>query len=143
MQKTISFIFIFACLNSIAQIQDSVGYNPHLIGNWELHSYVFLHENDTIKIHKDSVYWNVIIRIETDSITEDLISTGKRKDLPNITDKCTWSIYREETRIWITIPCGSNNVGGAHEIIFVSETELCTLYSIDETPVKLLFQRVD
>ena len=70
MQKLISFIFVFVCLNSIAQIQDSMDYNPNLIGKWELHSYIRVPYNDTIPIYPDSVYWNTIVEIEIDSITE-------------------------------------------------------------------------
>jgi hypothetical protein len=142
MQKLVSFIFIFVCLNSIAQIQDSMDYNPNLIGNWELHSFIRVNYNDTVHIHQDSVYWNTILEIETDSITEHYESTGKKKDLPSFDEKCKWSIYKEEAGTWITIPCG-NNIRGLHEIIFVSETELRTLYSWHEEPVKLLFRRIE
>ena len=126
----------------MAQIEDPVLYNPNLIGNWELRAYVTLNNNDTLQIHQDSVYWNLILRIEADSITEDLISTGKREDLPNLKDKCKWSIYREEAQTWITIPCGQN-VRGEHEIVFVSETELRTIHLIRETEVELFFQRIE
>ncbi|MGV3611497.1 MAG: hypothetical protein ACO1N0_11140 [Fluviicola sp.] len=126
----------------MAQIEDPIWYNPHLIGNWELRAYVTLNNNDTLQINQDSVYWNLILRIEADSITEDLIPTGTRRDLPNLKDKCKWSIYREEAQTWITIPCGQN-VRGEHEIVFVSETELRTRYLIRETEVELLFQRIE
>ena len=140
MSKIILTILIFISANSIAQGQDSLKYDPNLIGDWDVYSFIVM--NDTTIIDLDSVYWNVILRIESDSIEELLIPTSRKADLPGFEEKCKWSIYVDENRTWIAIPCG-NYVKGEHEILFLTETRLYTLFESRETLIALQFRRVD
>lgn len=126
----------------MAQLNDSLNYDPKMIGTWELHSYIIIYSQDTFQIHQETAYWNTFVRIEVDSVQEILIPTGKSNDLPNFDTTCKWSIYKEEGQTWITIPCG-NYIRGEHKIDFVSGTELHTICAWHEEPVKLLFRKID
>ena len=147
MQKTLSLIFIFVWFNSSAQDQDSISYDSNMIGNWELYSFIKTDRTgkgiDTSYINLDSVYWNLILRIESDSIQELYIPTGKMKDLPVQDAKCKWGLYKEENRLWISLPCGSKAVRGDSEIIYVSKEEFHIWVDHDNGPWLVKFRRID
>ena len=146
-QKSFTIILLSLCLNSFAQEQDSIVYDSNLIGEWEYVSFSKANfdatPKDSNKIYLDSAHhWNVFLTMELDSAEEIMIPIDTTRNLPLVKEKCKWKIFVDEDRTWITIPCGSQ-IRGLHEIIFLSEDELHTLYSMHETLFIIYFRRVE
>lgn len=145
MNNILSILILFTCFNAVSQEEDSIQYDLNLIGDWELSSVVYYFSDgkiDTLDINQDSIYWNVILRVDFDSVQIMMIPTGKGKNLKGYDDKCTWRLENLNNRLWITIPCGQN-LQGQPEIIFVSKEELHLLYNFDGHSSLAIFKRID
>ena len=145
MNKILALIFFFTCFVAISQEEDSIQYDLDLIGDWQQSSIIYTFSDgtkDTLQINQDSIYWNVILRIEFDSVQIMMIPTGKGKNLKGFDDKCTWHLVNMDNQLWITIPCGQN-LRGQPEIIFVSKEELHLLYNFDGHSALTIFKRID